>query len=308
MKTAIQVVTLALWLLSCPAGMFAQAPGADQQQPEFVRQARQLLREGRLEAALAVYQQELKTSPDSAAANIGAGSVLDLLGRGEEARKHFSRAIDIAKTPDARASAQRAMAMSWAFEGNCAKTMEYEKQVFDFAGEKKDFFRQGEIANEGARVCLETGDLDAAAKWYKTGYETGLKEPNIASARRDLWEFRWEHAQARLAARRGDKAEAQKHVAAAKAILDKGTNPEQKQYFPYLKGYVELYTGDYRSALEDLKQANQEDAFIQALLAQTYEKLGEKTQAVEHYQKAAKATSHNPPAAYAVPLARKKLQ
>jgi hypothetical protein len=47
----------------------------------------------------------------------------------------------------------------------------------------------------------------------------GLKEPDIKPARQDLWNFRWEHAQARIAARRGDQAEAQKHVAAAKAIL-----------------------------------------------------------------------------------------
>ena len=37
------------------------------------------------------------------------------------------------------------------------------------------------------------------------------------AARKNLWEFRWEHAQARIAARRGDPAEAQRHVAAAKA-------------------------------------------------------------------------------------------
>lgn len=308
MKAATRVLTFALLLVSFAVPACAQAPGQDQQQPEFVRQARQLLREGKLEGALAVYQQELKTSPDSAAANIGAGSVLDLMGRGEEARKYFSKAMEAAKTPEAKASAARAMAMSWAFEANCGKTLESEKQGFDFAAEKKDFFRQGEIANEAARVCLDSGDLDAAYKWYKTGHDTGLMEPNIAPARRDLWEFRWEHAQARIAARRGDKAEAQKHVAAAKAILDKGTNPEQKQFFPYLKGYVELYTGDYKSALEDLQQANQDDAFIQALIAQTYEKLGDKTKAVEYYGKAAKATSHNPPAAYAVPLSRKKLQ
>ena len=57
-------------------------------------------------------------------------------------------------------------------------------------------------------------------------------------------------------------------------ILDKGTNPEQAQFFPYLKGYVAFYAGDYKAALEQLKQANQNDPFIQCMIAQTYEKLG----------------------------------
>jgi hypothetical protein len=33
--------------------------------------------------------------------------VLDLMGKGEEARKYFTKAIDVADTPEGKASAQR---------------------------------------------------------------------------------------------------------------------------------------------------------------------------------------------------------
>ena len=158
-----------------------------------------------------------------------------------------------------------------------------------------------------ARVCIDSGDLETAYKWYQIGHETGLKEADIKPARQDLWNFRWEHAQARLAARRGNSAEAQKHVAAAKAILDKGAIADQAPFFPYLQGYVAFYAGDYKAALADFEQANQNDTFIQCMIGQTYEKLGEKDKALEYYRKAATATSHNPAAAYAVPFAKKKL-
>jgi tetratricopeptide (TPR) repeat protein len=158
-----------------------------------------------------------------------------------------------------------------------------------------------------ARVCIDSGDLDAAYKWYQIGDVTGLKEPDIKPARQDVWNFRWEHAQARITARRGEQAEAQKHVAASKAILDKGSIPEQAPFFPYLKGYVAFYAGDYNAALEELEQANQNDPFIQCMMGQTYEKLGEKDKALESYRKASTAISHNPAAAYAVPFAKKKL-
>jgi tetratricopeptide (TPR) repeat protein len=138
--------------------------------------------------------------------------------------------------------------------------------------------------------------------YYQIGHDTGLKEPDIKPARQDLWNFRWEHAQARIAARRGDQAEAQKHVAAAKAILDKGTNPEQAPFFPYLTGYVPFYAGDYKTALAELSKANPNDPFIQCMIGQTFEKLGDKDNALEYYRKA--AISHNPPAAYAVPFAK----
>jgi tetratricopeptide (TPR) repeat protein len=306
MKTLGAITSLSLTILSFQTLSFTQAPG-QQQQPEFVKHGQQLIRDGKPDEALALYRKTLQTSPDSVPANIAAGSVLDLMGKGEEARKYFSKAIEIADTPEHKAGAQRAMAMSYAFEANCDKAIDYEQQVFDFYGSVKNFFQQGEIADEAARVCIDSGDLDAAQKWYKIGHDTGLKEPDIKAARQDLWNFRWEHAQARIAARRGEQAEAQKHVAAAKAILDKGTNPEQAAFFPYLEGYVAFYAGDYKTALDELSKANQSDPFIQCMIGQTYEKLGEKDKAMEFYRKASTTSSHNPPAAYAVPFAKKKL-
>lgn len=307
MKAAIRIFfPVAIVSLASSASLFAQAP-TQRQQPEFMKQGQELMRQGKLEEALALYRQTLKTSPDSLPANIAAGSVLDLMGKGEEARKYFQKAIESADTSESKGMAQRAMAISYAFEGNCKKSAEYEQEVFDYYGSVTNFYQHGEIADEAARVCIDSGDLDTADKWYRIGHHAGLKEPNIKPARVDLWNFRWEHAQARIAARRGNQTEAQKHVAAAKAILDKGANPEQAQFFPYLEGYVAFYSGDYKKTLEELLKANQNDAFIQCMIGQSYEKLGEKDKAIESHRKAAAAISHNPPAAYAVSFAKRKL-
>jgi tetratricopeptide (TPR) repeat protein len=284
----------------------AQAP-PPQQQPEFIKQGQQLIRDGKPDEALALYRKTLDASPDSFAAIIATGSVLDLMGKGQEARSYFTKAMNSADTPEHKVAEQRAMAVSYAFEGNCGQAIEYEQQVFDFYGNAKNFSQQGEIANEAARICIDAGDLDAAQKWYKIGHDTGLKEADIKPARQDLWNFRWEHAQARIAARRGEAAEAQKHVAAAKAILDKGAIPEQAPFFPYLKGYAAFYAGDYKTAVQQLSDANQNDPFIQCMMGQAYAKLGEKDKATEYYRKALTASSHNPAAAYAVPFARKAL-
>lgn len=250
---------------------------------------------------------------------IREGSRLDWEGKGLEARKVFQKAIDTAPTPAAKANAQRAMAMSWAFEGNCKKTAEYEEMVIAYWKTQEQsepetaFYQQGEMANEAARVCIDNGDLDAAYDLYKKGRELGLKQPNIPRARKDLWDYRWEHAQARIASRRGNKAEAEKHIDAAKAALadmkdaDAKLYEQQAAFLPYLTGYVALYTGDYKSALADFEKSNQNDAFIQCLIGMTYEKLGNETKAMEAYRKAAETRGHNPPAAFAHHLTRNKL-
>ena len=157
------------------------------------------------------------------------------------------------------------------------------------------------MANEAARVCIEAGDLKTAESLYRRGTLVGLKEPNIKPERIAVWNFRLEHALARLAARRKQKAEAAKHVAAARKILDENAGMAQQQevFYPYLTGYVALYLGDAAQAAADFEKANQNDAFIQVLQSMAYEKLGQKEKAREYFAKAAKSTGHNPRAAFA---------
>jgi predicted Zn-dependent protease len=247
------------------------------------------------------------------------GVQLDLDGKGAEARAAFQKEIDTAPTPAAKANAERAMAMSWAFEGNCRKTAEYEDLVIAYwktqenTAPENAFYQEGEMADEAARVCIDNGDLATARQLYEKGRDLGLREPNISPGRKDLWEYRWEHAEARLAARRGNKAEADKHVAAARRVLEdlKSSDPklyeQQKNFMPYLTGYVALYTGDPKTALTDLENANSNDPFIQCLIGMAYEKLGEKDRATEIYKRAAAVRGHNPPAAFAHSFTRKKL-
>jgi tetratricopeptide (TPR) repeat protein len=240
---------------------------------------------------------------------------LDNEGKFEEARRVLEEAIQKAEDPAAKANAQRALAMSWAFAGDCAQVGRHEQMVIDYwkTREKEEpanaFYQQGEMANEAGRACIDLGKLDEAERWYRIGYELGTKEPNLSADRKALWDFRLAHAQARLAARRGRKTEAEKHVATAKAALDRMTDlrKQQELFLPYLTGYVAFYTGEPKKAIEDLKMANQRDVFIQTFMGEVYEKLGETEKAREAFAIAAKSQGHNPQAAYAHRIAKKKV-
>jgi|ERR1035437_846806 tetratricopeptide (TPR) repeat protein len=308
MRTATIIVVTVLSTLC----LSAQQKGG-QPQPEWARQARQLITEAKFDEALAVYQKELANTPDSPQLNNATGVLLDLMGKGAEARKHFTKVIDAAQTNATKVSAFRAMAMSHAFEGDCKNTGKYEQMAIDIRIAEKDFYQQGEIADEAARVCIDFGDFAAAEKWYRLGHDSGIKDPELKPDMKDLWEFRLENALARIAARKGNKAEAMKHVAAAKALYEQDpkmgstSGQDQKIFVPYLTGYVAFYTGDYNTARADLLQANQNDTFIQYLLGMTYEKLNDKDKAMEYFRKAASSTGHNPPVASGRTFAKKKL-
>jgi len=282
----------------------ATAPSDDAQ--ALVKQGQKLNSEGKQDEALKLYQQALEKSPNSYEAHLESGVALDLKGDYASAREHLKRAIEVVPA-DQKNRALRMMAFSYAFESNSDEAEKYEKQVFDALLAKSDFDAAAGVANELARIKLESGDIDGAASWYKTGYVTGMRKTEMKDADKNLWAFRWAHAQARIAARRGQRDEAQKQVAAAKAALEKANNPDQAQFFPYLTGYVAFYGGDYETAITELKKANQQDPFILMLLGQSYEKAGDAARAKEYYGKVMANNGHSPTNAFARPVARKKL-
>lgn len=312
MKLTINVFGYAFATLLVSGASITTQPAANQPAPqaadpaELVKQGRKLNSEGKQDEALALYRRALQASPDLVDAHLAAGVALDLKGQYDEARKHLAKAIELAPA-DTREPALRTMAMSYAFEGRAKEAATFEQQVFDAQIAKQDFAGAAGTANELARIYLESGDPDNAYKWYQTGYQTALRKSDMPAAEKDLWDFRWEHALARIAARRGNHAEAQKHAAAAKALLDKGGNPDQAPFFPYLAGYVAFYGGNFKGAIAELQKADQRDPFILSLLAQAYEKSGDEKQALEYYRRVLASNAHGPTNAFSRPLASKKL-
>src|SRR5262245_44126764 len=65
-------------------------------QADLLNQARRLDLEGKQEAAITLYQQALDRAPNSFDAHYGIARALDLVDRYDEARLHFSKAIDLA--------------------------------------------------------------------------------------------------------------------------------------------------------------------------------------------------------------------
>jgi len=281
----------------------APAPGSPE---DLVQQGQKLSRDGKQDEALALYSRALDRSPELYEAHLAAGMALDLKGEYAEAREHFTKAIDTAPA-DSKQQAQRALAISYVFEGDAYKASEPELEVFNARLAKKDSVAAAETCNELARIYLELGDSDHAYKWYKMGYETVSRKPDLSEADKNLWLFRWESAQARVAARRGQASEAQQHVAAAKAALANAKNPDQERFLPYLTGYVAFYNGDNKTAIAELQKADQHDPLNLVLLAQAYEKSGDAATAKDFYRKVLESNGHSATNAVARPLAKKKL-
>jgi Flp pilus assembly protein TadD len=273
---------------------------------DLVAEARKLTTAGKLDEAVETYRRAVEANPNQWDAHYGLGVALDLKGTYAEAREHLAKAIEAAPQAN-KPQALTAMGVSYAFESKGNDAARFYQQIFDARLAAKTFMTAGEAANALARIYLESGDTANALKWYRTGYETAGRQPDLSAAQRDLVEMRWHNAQARIDARRGQLESARRHVGEARALMEKGTNPEQVEFMPYLEGYVAFYAGQPDDAVNALQKGNLDDPFVLVLLAQALEKKGEKAKAEEHYRKILTINSHNIQNAFARPIAKRKV-
>lgn len=187
----------------------------------LLKEAAALAGQGKHAEALEVYRRALAADPKLIDAHVGAGQMLDMLGKHEEARQQFRKAIEVAG-PEAKDQARTAMAVSYAFESRAADSAKFYEPVFNDRVAAANFTGAAGTANALARVYLESGDFANAEKWYRTGYETSKKIKDLTPAQSDLWQMRWLNAQARIAARRGNAADARTHAAAMKRLSTRG--------------------------------------------------------------------------------------
>ena len=138
----------------------APAPGSA---ADLVQRGEKLSRDGKQDEALAVYRQVLDKSPDNYQANLESGAALDLKGEYAKAQEHLTKAVEVAPA-DSKEQALRALAFSYAFQGDAFKAAEPEMQVFNARLAKGDSVAAAEACNELARIYLELGDPDHAYK------------------------------------------------------------------------------------------------------------------------------------------------
>lgn len=274
---------------------------------DTVSRAERLIQSGSVPQGIALLEEAVKATPQSFDVHLALGRALDLEGRHVQARRQFEQAIALAPE-DRRNQALTAMGISWAFLARANEAARYYQRVFDVYVQANDRNAAGAIANALGRIYLESGNLAKAVEWYRTGYETSKQIPQQSAATRALWEMRWHNAQGRIAARRSDRRGAMEHAAQVKALLDKGGNENQQQFYPYLLGYIAFYAKDYRQAIAEFEKGDLEDPFVAGLVAQAYDKVRDRAKAREFFTSVMADTSHSINNAFARPYARKYLK
>ncbi len=299
------ITALAILSMTAPS---LPATSSPQDPAERLKIASKLeLSDGKRSEAEAIYREVLATSPDSFDAHLGLGRILIVDGKIAEGRQHLDRALAAASDTQ-RNPALSTLAIASVFEGKGTEAAKLFQQVFESQLKASAMSPAANTANALARSLLETGDLDGAEKWYRTGYETAAKIQNVPSEETDIWEMRWRHGQGRIAARRKQFDTARQHLAAVDGLIAKGRLPDGQQSFgPQLAGYIAFYQGHYDEAIAALAKADQQDPFVLSLLAQAHEQKKEMAVAREFYTRVMARPGFSLQMALARPLAARRL-
>jgi tetratricopeptide (TPR) repeat protein len=282
----------------------SQTPDAE----ALVKQGRTLMTAGKHDEAERLYRQALTANPRSFEAARALGILLNLKGQYPEARNHLQRAVTVAPTPTVRDQATADLALSYVFDGNAAEAQRHYETVRLQQQVDGDFAGAGASARAIGRIYLEAGDVAKGRKWYELGYREWRPLPSQPEAEQLLWELRWRHSQARIAAREGKIDEARRLLAEFESIMQKrGKRPEDNELYRWVAGYVAYYAKDYDRAIAELTQGNLADPFILNMIGMAYEGKGDHTNARQYYRRTLESNVHNLQAAIARPQARAKL-
>jgi tetratricopeptide (TPR) repeat protein len=273
-----------------------------------LQDAEKLLNSGDVAGAAAALQKIVAASPSLFEARLPLGRALDLEGRHADARVQLEQALRLASDDEQRTDALLALGISYAFESKPDEAARYYQRAFDADMKADDRGAAAGRANGLGRIYLESGNVQKAEEWYKTGYETAKQIPGLPAPQAALWEMRWHNAMGRIAARKGQRDAALKHAAEAKALLDRGGNENQAIFYPYLLGYIAFFSKDYKGAIDELLKGDQQDPFVLGLIAQSYQRLGDKTRAEEYFRKVMAIPAHSINSAFARPAARASLR
>ncbi len=246
-----------------------------------------LMKMGRFDESIAMYQKALAIDPNFVASYVGIGSNHLSAGRPDEARAAFAKVTSVARNTGERRQARFWTAASYVHEGATDKALAELKAQYALAEAEKDAASMSGDLTQMGDVLREAGQHDKALAQYGAAIQVIEKgqvpdEVKAAARRNHLFE------QARVAAARGDVAQAKAKAAAYASAIGAEKRPFEVFQQHELAGMIALEEKQYAAAAKELAQANQLDPRILYLTAVALGKAGDSTGAAAMARRAAK--------------------
>jgi tetratricopeptide (TPR) repeat protein len=225
-----------------------------------------LMKMGRFDESIAMYQKALSLDPNFVASYVGIGNDHLCAGRPTDARAAFGKLAAVARNTGERRLARFWTAASYVHEGATDKALAELKAGYALAEAEGDAASMSGDLTLMGDVLREAGRPDEALARYADAV-TAINKGQVPEEVKDATRRNHLFEEARVAAVRGDLPTARTRTSAyAKAVEPKKRPFEIRQQHE-LAGLIALGEKQYTAAAAEFAQANQQDPRILYLTA-----------------------------------------
>ncbi|HMK23297.1 MAG TPA: tetratricopeptide repeat protein [Terriglobales bacterium] len=249
-----------------------------------------LLKMGRYEDSIAQYRKALSIDPKFNPSYFGLAADYMYSGQSKEAAAELQRMADAARNDGELRTAYFGMAVLASDSGKFDEALAAMDKEFAVAEKKQDAANMAADLQAKANILMQMKKYDAAAKEFDRALQI-VQDSNLAQEIKNNATQVHHFNAAGVAIAKGDLSAARNHAEEFCKAAEESKNTAQLFQVHELAGRIALGEKKYDKAVEELQQANQQNAMNLFRLSEAYRGQGDAAKAGEYAKKAAEFNS-----------------
>jgi len=259
---------------------------------------------GRHEDAINHYNMAIEKNPNFDFSQQKIGTNLVFLGKHEEGRQAYRKAHKMATSAAARVSHMRIIAHSYLYEDKYDKALNALDEALQMSKQEKLPELTASIYSEKSDIYLSQGNLEKAQK-YADKSEKIIRESNLPDQVKNTYIKKALFDKTLVKAMDQNFDEASQLADQYQEHVMKDSNPLDIETYHALLGYIEFEKGEFDNAINEFKQADNENPHILYHIAVAYSQTGNNEEAAKYFDKIANWNEHSLEYALVRPKAQK---
>lgn len=233
-----------------------------------------LMKMGKFEESIQQYKKALMVNSNFVPSHIGIASNLVYLGKYDEAREQLKKLEGMARNDGELRAAYFAKAITYVDEGNMEQALTSFNQLYESNKKINDPVAMANNLNIMGVLRLESGNYDEAQANFEKALES-VQSSNHSQETKEGFQRAYVYNTAYRAAKEGDLEKAKSLAEEYQKQADQLGNENTSRLAHQIKGIIALEEKDDDQAINELKQASQQDPYNLYRLAVAYSAKGD---------------------------------
>jgi tetratricopeptide (TPR) repeat protein len=245
-----------------------------------------LMKMGRFEESIRNYEKALSYNPNFMPSHVGIGNDYLFVDRPDKARDSFQRLLELARDDRERRQARLWMAASYVHEMDRERALEQMRASYAIAEAGDDPVAMSADLVRIGDILLYTGSAEQAGPSYREAVDL-VRRAELPQEVKEGAERNLLYNESRVALALGDLDAARRHAEEYRARIEARGMPAETRRSHELAGRIALQEKDWRRALAEFEQADQQNPIMLCLMAKAWQELGDETKARDLVERAA---------------------